>query len=67
MDDMCVGGSVLGVLLAVNPRALPGVGGWKRFLGAATVGSAVAGTLGFRVFQISPVTKAPHRPMTLRH
>lgn len=46
VDDMCIGGGVLGTLLAVNPRALPGVGGWRRFLGAATVGSAVVGYYG---------------------
>lgn len=55
MDDVCIGGGVLGVLLAVNPRALPGVGGWRRFLGAATVGSAVAGNFGTRIFQAGPI------------
>lgn len=46
VDDMFIGGGVLGTLLAMNPRALPGVGGWRRFLGAATVGSGVVGYYG---------------------
>lgn len=46
VDDMVAGGGILGTFLALNPRALPGVGGWKRFLGAATVGCAVGGYVG---------------------
>jgi hypothetical protein len=55
VDDMCIGGAVLGAFLAINPRALPGVGGWRRFLGAATVGSALGAYYGSDVFlNLSP-------------
>jgi hypothetical protein len=46
VEDASVSGGALGTFLALNPRALPGVGGWKRFLGAATVGCAVGGYVG---------------------
>jgi hypothetical protein len=46
VDDTVVGGGLLGTFLALNPRALPGVGGWKRIFGAATVGCAVGGFFG---------------------
>jgi hypothetical protein len=46
VDDTVIGGGILGTFLALNPRALPGVGGWKRFFGAATVGCGVGGFLG---------------------
>lgn len=59
IDDICLGGGVVGALLAVNPRALPGVRGWKRFLGAATVGSAAASYyVTPRWFQAMPVMTA---------
>jgi hypothetical protein len=48
VDDMVIGGGVVGVFLALSPRAFPGAGGWKRFFGAATVGSAVSGYVGER-------------------
>jgi hypothetical protein len=41
VDDIVIGGGVLGAFLALNPRALPGITGWRRFLGAATVGCAL--------------------------
>jgi hypothetical protein len=40
-DDVVISGGVAGAFLALNPKAFPGVGGWKRFLGAATAGCAV--------------------------
>lgn len=46
VDDMVVGGGLLGSFLALNPRALPGVSGWKCLIGAATVGCAVGGYVG---------------------
>jgi hypothetical protein len=46
VDDTVIGGGILGAFLALNPRALPGVGGWKRFFGAATVGCASGGFAG---------------------
>jgi hypothetical protein len=53
VDDLVVGGGVLGSFLALNPRALPGIGGWKRFLGAATVGCALGGYVGeTRLFRL---------------
>ncbi|KAH7068465.1 hypothetical protein FB567DRAFT_249383 [Paraphoma chrysanthemicola] len=62
VEDACVSGSVLGVFLALNPRALPGVGGWKRILGAATVGSAVGGYLGAtRLTRVAPRQEAATR------
>lgn len=56
VDDMCIAGGVLGALLAVNPRALPGVRGWRRFLGATTVGAGAVGYYGAsRILHTGPV------------
>jgi hypothetical protein len=53
VDDLVVGGGVLGTFLALHPRALPGVWGWKRFFGAATVGGALGGYVGeTRLFRL---------------
>jgi hypothetical protein len=53
VDDLVVGGGVLGAFLALHPRALPGVLGWKRFFGAATVGGAFGGYVGeTRLFRL---------------
>jgi hypothetical protein len=53
VDDLVLGGGVLGTFLALNPRALPGIGGWKRFFGAATVGCALGGYVGeTRLFRL---------------
>lgn len=46
-DDATLAGGGLGVLMALNPRALPGAYGISRFLGAATVGCA----LGYKAGQ----------------
>lgn len=46
IDDYVIGGGILGTFLSLNPRALPGVRGWKRFVGAATVGCALGGYVG---------------------
>jgi hypothetical protein len=55
VDDMCIGGAVLGAFLALQPRAFPGVKGWRRFLGAATVGSAFGAHYGTEIFlNLSP-------------
>ncbi|KAF1912221.1 hypothetical protein BDU57DRAFT_582287 [Ampelomyces quisqualis] len=43
VDDMFLGGGILGICLALNSRAFPAVGGWKRILGAVTLGCAVGG------------------------
>lgn len=53
-DDMVVGGGLLGIFLALNPRAFPGVGGWKRFLSTATLGCMAGGTLGASVLARGP-------------
>lgn len=45
VEDAVVGGAISGAFLALNPRALPGVYGWKRFFGTATVGAAIGGYL----------------------
>jgi hypothetical protein len=45
-DDAVIGGGLLATVLAFNPRALPGVGGWKRLLGVATVGCMLGGMFG---------------------
>ncbi|USP76892.1 uncharacterized protein yc1106_04166 [Curvularia clavata] len=44
-EDATLAGGGLGVLMALNPRALPGAHGFSRFFGAATVGCA----LGYQV------------------
>jgi hypothetical protein len=57
VDDMVIGGGILGTFLALNPRALPGVNGWKRFLGAATIGCATGAYVGprqTRVIRVPP-------------
>lgn len=46
VEDVIINGGILGMFLALQPRALPGVYGWKRFLGAATVGGALGGYAG---------------------
>jgi hypothetical protein len=61
-DDVAIGGSILGAFLALNPRALPGVRGWKRLLGAATVGAAFSGYVGQKSFIRIP---APLLPMMI--
>ncbi|KAL5114735.1 hypothetical protein ACEQ8H_007404 [Pleosporales sp. CAS-2024a] len=48
MEDVMIAGGIMGSLLASNPRALPGARGWKRFLGATTVGWAAGGYIGAR-------------------
>ena len=47
-DDAVIAGGVVGALLALSPHAFPGAHGWKRFFGAATVGSALGGYVGQR-------------------
>ncbi|KAL6703155.1 hypothetical protein ACN47E_010148 [Coniothyrium glycines] len=44
VEDATLSGGALGLLLAVNPGALPGVRGWRRFLGATVVGMGVGYT-----------------------
>jgi hypothetical protein len=46
VDDAVIGGGIVGAFLALNPRSLPGITGWKRFLGAATVGCALGSYAG---------------------
>lgn len=46
VEDVLMGGTVAGAFLALNPRALPGVYGWKRFVGASTIGAALGGHIG---------------------
>ncbi|KAI4953527.1 hypothetical protein J4E91_002374 [Alternaria rosae] len=54
-EDATLGGGVVGAFLALNPRALPGVYGFARFFGAATVGCA----LGYKAGQIYIVRLPP--------
>jgi hypothetical protein len=54
-EDATLAGGVLGMFMALNPRALPGVYGFSRFFGAATVGCA----LGFKVGQAFLVRMPP--------
>lgn len=49
VEDATLSGGALGIFTALNPRAFPGVSGWKRFLGVATVGCAVGYQAGQRV------------------
>jgi hypothetical protein len=59
VDDMVVGGGVLGTFLAINPGAFPGVRGWKRFLGIASAGCALGGWIGQTNFpRVPPVLLA---------
>ncbi|OAL44032.1 hypothetical protein IQ07DRAFT_649481 [Pyrenochaeta sp. DS3sAY3a] len=51
VDDAYLSGGALGALAALNPRALPGVRGWKRFFGAATIGSAIGAQIGYKVME----------------
>lgn len=53
VDDGYLLGGALGVLAALNPRALPGVRGWKRIFGAATVGSALGAQVGWKYMERS--------------
>lgn len=56
-EDMGIGGAILLTFSALNPRALPGVTGWRRFIGAATVGFAAGTVIGYPNFlpaRISP-------------
>lgn len=55
IEDATLGGGALGLFTAINPRALPGAYGWKRFVGAATVGMAV----GYRIGQPFLVLATP--------
>lgn len=41
VDDWFLGGALLGAALAAVPVRRPGVMGWKRYLGAACIGSLV--------------------------
>ncbi|KAI4957804.1 hypothetical protein J4E86_004943 [Alternaria arbusti] len=54
-EDATLGGGVVGAFLALNPRALPGVYGFARFFGAATVGCA----LGYKAGQFYIVRLPP--------
>jgi hypothetical protein len=54
VDDVVLGGGMFATLLVLNPKALPGVGGWKRFLGAATVGCAAGYYVGETVIMPVP-------------
>ncbi|KAL1795228.1 hypothetical protein ACET3X_007044 [Alternaria dauci] len=54
-EDATLAGGALGIFMALNPRALPGVYGFPRFFGAATVGCA----LGFKVGQALVVRISP--------
>jgi hypothetical protein len=59
VDDMVVGGGVVGTFLALNPGAFPGARGWKRFLGIASAGCALGGVIGQNTFpRVSPVLSA---------
>lgn len=54
VDDVVLGGGMLATVLVLNPKAVPGVGGWKRFLGAVTVGCAAGCYVGERVIMPMP-------------
>ncbi|KAI8940526.1 hypothetical protein NX059_004203 [Plenodomus lindquistii] len=41
VEDFTVAGGLLGCVVAMNRRAFPGVQGWRRYFGAATVGLGV--------------------------
>ncbi|CAO2656522.1 Nn.00g053250.m01.CDS01 [Neocucurbitaria sp. VM-36] len=49
VEDAALSGGGLGIFTALNPRALPGVSGWKRFLGSAMVGAAFGSVVGERL------------------
>lgn len=51
VDDAYLSGGALGVLAALNPRALPGVRGWKRIFGAATIGAAIGTQVGYKIME----------------
>ncbi|KAF2463008.1 uncharacterized protein BDR25DRAFT_320317 [Lindgomyces ingoldianus] len=53
LDDAALGGGVLGLICALRPTAFPGVRGWQRFLGAASVGWAFGGTSAGYYFRAS--------------
>jgi hypothetical protein len=55
LEDATLGGGALGIFMTLNPRALPGVRGFARFFGAATVGCA----LGFKAGQAFVVRLPP--------
>ncbi|KAF2831773.1 hypothetical protein CC86DRAFT_463571 [Ophiobolus disseminans] len=46
VDDTVACGGVLGTLLSLSPHMLPGMSGWRRFLGMATMGCAIGGVYG---------------------
>lgn len=48
-DDFIVGGAAIGTLLALNRRVVPGVVGWRRFLGMASIGSVIGSGSSFLI------------------
>ncbi|KAF1842794.1 uncharacterized protein K460DRAFT_407180 [Cucurbitaria berberidis CBS 394.84] len=53
-EDAALGGAGLGIFTALNPRALPGVFGWKRIIGSAVVGAAFGSLVGERMLPRFP-------------
>lgn len=49
-EDRTMIGGAIGMLMALNPRALPGAYGVSRFIGAATLGCAFGSKIGQLVF-----------------
>jgi hypothetical protein len=62
-EDVGIGGAISLTFLALNPRALPGVAGWRRFIGAATVGFAAGTVLGSPYFGLARIPPQTQRLM----
>jgi hypothetical protein len=63
LEDVALYSGGLGLFLTLNPRVIPAVTGWKRFVGAAAVGSAV----GTQVNQVMIPSLLGRRPYGARH
>ncbi|XPS93680.1 hypothetical protein M3J09_003023 [Ascochyta lentis] len=57
LEDATLFGGATGLLLASNPRLLPGASGWARFLGIAITGCAIGSKTGEWAFGKGP----PHQ------
>jgi hypothetical protein len=63
LEDVALYSGGLGLFLTLNPRVIPAVTGWKRFVGVAAVGSA----MGIQVNQVMIPFLLGRRPHGARH